>query len=86
MVFVDVQDWIGACHLPLCVPGFNVVGSVWSVLRPTGQANTGFTGPDHLVRRRRHGLRRIRYRGDIIDGCLTGTGLTLPAPRLQAQW
>lgn len=27
MVFVDVQDRIGACRLPLRVPGFNVVGS-----------------------------------------------------------
>ncbi|MFI5865361.1 IS630 family transposase, partial [Streptomyces sp. NPDC051546] len=41
--------------------------------------------PEHLIRRLRHGLRRIQYRSDIIDGCLTGTGLTLPTPRLQAQ-
>ncbi|MEU0786921.1 IS630 family transposase, partial [Streptomyces sp. NPDC006173] len=57
----------------------------WSTLRRTCQANTAFTDPEHLIRRLRHGLRRIQYRSDIIDGCLTGTGLTLPTPRLQPQ-
>ncbi|MEU0786835.1 IS630 family transposase, partial [Streptomyces sp. NPDC006173] len=57
----------------------------WSTLRRTCQANTAFTDPEHLIRRLRHGLRRIQYRSDIIDGCLTGTGLTLPTSRLQPQ-
>ncbi|MFD8110144.1 hypothetical protein [Streptomyces microflavus] len=86
MVFIDAQDWINACHLPPCAPEVNAVGSVWSILRRTSWANTGFTDPDRFVRRRCHGLRRIRCRGDVIDGCLTGTGLTPPTPRLQAQW
>nr|WP_159042581.1 hypothetical protein [Streptomyces sp. IGB124] len=40
-------------------------------------ANTAFTDSDHLMRQLRHGLRQIQYRSDIIDGCLTATGLIL---------
>ncbi|MCK7622174.1 IS630 family transposase, partial [Streptomyces sp. RS10V-4] len=39
------------------------------------QANTAFTDPDHLIRHIRHGLRRIPYRSDLIDGCPAATGL-----------
>ncbi|MFE9468689.1 winged helix-turn-helix domain-containing protein [Streptomyces virginiae] len=41
--------------------------------------------PGHLIRRLRHSLRQIQYRSDVLDGCLTGTGLTLTTPRLQGQ-
>ncbi|MFD5989711.1 transposase [Streptomyces cyaneofuscatus] len=75
--FIDAQDWITAYHLPPYAPDLNPVENIWSVLRRTTQANTAFTDPDHLIRRLRHGLSRIQYRGDIIDGCLTATGLIL---------
>ncbi|KPI17721.1 hypothetical protein OV450_8014 [Actinobacteria bacterium OV450] len=48
-------------------------------------AHTAFTDPDHLMRRLRHGLRQIQYRSHLIDGCLTGTGLTPTTPQLQSQ-
>ncbi|MFD3880147.1 transposase [Streptomyces microflavus] len=83
--FIDAQDWITAYHLPPYAPDLNPVEGIRSVLRLTTQANTAFTDPDHLIRRLRHGLRQIHYRNDIIDGCLTGTGLTLTTPRLQPQ-
>ncbi|WSP95846.1 transposase [Streptomyces sp. NBC_01233] len=83
--FIDAHDWINAYHLPPYAPDFNPVESIWSILRRTSQANTAFTDPEHLIRRLRYGLRQIQYRSDIIDGCLTGTGLTLPTPRLQPQ-
>ncbi|MEU2956847.1 IS630 family transposase, partial [Streptomyces xanthochromogenes] len=66
-------------------PDLNPVEGIWSVLRRTTQANTASTDPDHLIHRLRHGLRQIQYRSDIIDGCLTGTGLTLTTPRPQPQ-
>ncbi|GAA2934308.1 hypothetical protein GCM10020221_32530 [Streptomyces thioluteus] len=44
--------------------------------RKSSLANTAFTNPDHLARTLRTGLRVIQYRSDLIDGCLTGTGLT----------
>ncbi len=83
--FIDAQDWITAYHLPPYAPDLNPVEGIWSVLRRTTQANTAFTDPDHLIRWLRHGLRQIQYRSDIIDRCLTGTGLTLTTPRLQPQ-
>ncbi|AXG78990.1 IS630 family transposase [Streptomyces paludis] len=83
--FIDAQDWITAYHLPPYAPDLNPVEGIWSVLRRTTQANTAFTDPDHLIRQLRHSLRQIQYRSDIIDGCLTGTGLTLTTPRLQPQ-
>lgn len=83
--FIDAQDWITAYHLPPYAPDLNPVEGIRSVLRLTTQANTAFTDPDHLIRWLRHGLREIQYRSDFIDGCLTGTGLTLTTPRLHLQ-
>ncbi|WP_455712273.1 IS630 family transposase [Streptomyces flaveolus] len=83
--FIDAQDWLNVYHLPSYAPDLNPVEGIWSVLRRTTQANTAFTDPSHLIRRLRHGLRQIQYRSDIIDGCLTGTGLTPTTPRLQPQ-
>ncbi|WP_251061681.1 transposase [Streptomyces sp. ISL-100] len=83
--FIDAQDWITAYHLPPYAPDLNPVEGIWSLLRRSSQANTAFTDPDHLVRALRHGLRRIQYRSDIIDGCLTETRLKLTTPRLQPQ-
>ncbi|MEU2718682.1 DDE endonuclease, partial [Streptomyces sp. NPDC007205] len=31
--------------------------------------------PDDLITAVRRGLRRLQYRPDTLDGCLTGTGL-----------
>ena len=55
----------------------NPVEGVWSLLRRGPLANTAFTDPDHLERTLRRGLAHIQRRPDLIDGCLTGTGLTL---------
>ncbi|WP_159047399.1 IS630 family transposase [Streptomyces sp. XY332] len=83
--FIDAHDWLTVYHLPPYAPDLNPVEGIWSVLRRTSQANTAFTDPDHLIRRLRHSLRQIQYRSDIIDGCLTATGLTLTTPRPQPQ-
>ncbi|WP_399895296.1 transposase [Streptomyces sp. BBFR51] len=85
LAFIDAQDWLNVCHLPSYAPDLNPVEGIWSVLRRTTQANTAFTDPNHLIRRLRHGLRQTQYRSDIIDGRLTGTGLTPTTPRLQPQ-
>lgn len=83
--FIDTHDWIAAYHLPPYAPDLNPVEDVWSLLRRSSQANTAFTDPDHLMRALRHGLRRIQYRSDVIDGCLAATGLALTTPPLQPQ-
>ncbi|MEW2136619.1 IS630 family transposase [Streptomyces sp. NPDC005409] len=75
--FIDAHDWLTV--------DLNPGEGIWSVLRRTSRANTAFTDRDHLIRRLRHSLRQIQYRSDIIDGCLTATGLTLTTPRPQPQ-
>ena len=40
-------------------------------------ANTAFTDPDHLTRTLRQGLAHIQRHPELIDSCLTETGLTL---------
>ncbi|MFI5816452.1 hypothetical protein ACIA7S_36650 [Streptomyces sp. NPDC051643] len=42
---------------------------------------SAFTDPDHLTRTLRRGLAHIQRHPELIDGCLTETGLTLtPTP------
>ncbi|MFF5017850.1 IS630 family transposase, partial [Streptomyces sp. NPDC001165] len=48
-------------------------------------SNTAFTTPEHLIQTIRHGLRTIQYRPDLIDGCLAGTGLSLPSATTRVQ-
>ncbi|MGW2836168.1 IS630 family transposase [Streptomyces sp. NPDC001286] len=78
--FIDTQDWITCYFLPAYAPDLNPVEGIWSLLRRSSQANTAFTDPDHLMSTLRHGLRQIQYRSNLIDGCLTETGLTLTTP------
>jgi hypothetical protein len=39
--------------------------------------HVAFTDPDHLTRTLRRALSQIQHRPDLIDGCLTETGLTI---------
>lgn len=83
--FIETQDWITSFQLPSYAPDLNPVEGIWSVIRRTGQCNTAFTDPDHLIRVLRHNLRELQYRSDVIDGCLAATGLTLTTSRPQTQ-
>ncbi|WP_251021779.1 transposase [Streptomyces sp. ISL-98] len=83
--FIDAHDWITCYFLPAYAPDLNPVEGIWSLLRRSSQSNTAFVDPDHLMRTLRHGLRQIQYRGELIDGCLAGTGLTTTTSRQQAQ-
>lgn len=76
--FITGHGWITAFHLPPYAPDLNPVEGIWSLLRRSSQANTGFSDPDQFVRHLRHGLREIQYRSDLIEGCLTATGLFRP--------
>jgi transposase len=83
--FIDGHDWITSFQLPSYAPDLNPVEGIWSLVRRSGQCNTAFTGPDHLIRALRTRLREIQYRSDLLDGCLAATGLTLTTPRPEAQ-
>ncbi|WP_443732491.1 IS630 family transposase [Streptomyces coriariae] len=71
------HDWLTIVQLPSYSPDLNPVEGVWSLLRRGPMANTAFTDPDHLTRTLRRGLAHIQRHPELIDGCLTETGLTL---------
>ncbi|WP_435866089.1 transposase [Streptomyces xinghaiensis] len=77
--YIADRDWLTAYQLPPYTPDLNPVEGIWSILRRTTTANGTFADPHDLITAVRQGLRRLQYRHDVLDGCLTGTGL-VPAP------
>ncbi|GAA2415680.1 hypothetical protein GCM10010420_52120 [Streptomyces glaucosporus] len=71
------RDWLTIHYLPPYAPDLNPVEGIWSLLRRGWLSNIAFSTPEHLMQRIRRGLRHIQYRSDLIDGCLTETGLTI---------
>ncbi|MET7566862.1 hypothetical protein ABZS95_43830 [Streptomyces sp. NPDC005479] len=67
----------------------NPVEGIWSQLGRGLMANTAFANPDHLTRTLRPGLAYIQRHLELIDGCLTETGLGItphrPTPTREAQ-
>ncbi|MES5824609.1 hypothetical protein [Streptomyces sp. RG80] len=55
----------------------NPVKDIWSLLRRGPKANTAFTAPDRLTRSLRWRLAHIQRHPELIDGCLSETGLAL---------
>ncbi|MDN3267104.1 transposase [Streptomyces sp. MA15] len=74
------RDWLTVFQLPPHAPDPNPVEGIWSVLRRTATASRAFADPDDLTTAIRRGLRRLPYRPDVLDGCLTGTGLPRKPP------
>jgi transposase len=74
------RDWLTVFQLPPYAPDLNPVEGIWSVLRRTTVANRAFADLDDLISAVRRGLRRLQYRHDVLDGCLTGTGLRRQPP------
>lgn len=72
-----------ACHE--AKPSAEVSAFVHGVIRRSGQRNTAFTDPDHLMCVLRRRLRELQYRPDLLDGGLAATGLTLTTSPPEAQ-
>ena len=75
--FAEARDWLTIYYLPPYAPDLNPVEGIWSLLRRGWLSNVAFSAPEHLDQTIRHGLRHIQYHSDLIDGCLTETGLTI---------
>lgn len=78
--FAEARDWLTIYFLPPYAPDLNPVGGIWSLLRRGWLPNVAFSTPEPLVQRIRRGLRHIRYRSELIDGCLAETGLAIRPP------
>lgn len=74
--FIDAHtDWLQVFYLPAYAPDLNPAESVWSLLKRS-MANFLATDLDHLTAMIKHRLKVIQHHPDVIDGCLTTTGLT----------
>ncbi|MFF6794493.1 transposase [Streptomyces filamentosus] len=71
------RDWLTIHYLPPYAPDLNPVEGIWSLLRRGWLSNVAFSAPEHRVQRIRRGLRHIQYHSDLINDCLTETGLTI---------
>ncbi|QQC87036.1 transposase [Streptomyces alfalfae] len=78
--YIADRDWLTVSPLPPYSPDLNPVEGIWSVLRRTTTAHHAFAGPADLNTAVRRGLRQLQYRPDILNGCLTGTGLRHQPP------
>ena len=75
--FTAAQPWLEVFQLPSYAPDLNPMEGIWSVLKRGPLANVAFTSFAHLLQVIKHGLRKIQSQPALIDGCLTGTGLSL---------
>ena len=64
-------------QLPSYAPDLNPVEGIWPVLKGGVLANLAVASLGHLLRVIRHGLKKLQYQPGLIEGCLTGTGLSL---------
>lgn len=74
---VQAREWLEVEYLPSYAPELNPVEDVWSHVKGTGLANLAALSFAELSEAVRSGLRRLRYRPDLLDGFLAHTGLQL---------
>ncbi|WJV49012.1 transposase [Streptomyces flavofungini] len=83
----DHADWLTVFQLPSCAPDLNPQEGIWSLVkRDIGNLAAADLG--QITRAVKRRLKQIQYRPDLVDGCLTSTGLITddwPASRIQAQ-
>ncbi|CNG17814.1 Uncharacterised protein [Mycobacterium tuberculosis] len=65
-------------YLSAYAPELNPAESVWTLLKRS-MDNFLATDLDHLTGMIKHPLEVIQHDPDVIDGCLTPTGLTSPS-------
>ncbi|WSS89457.1 transposase [Streptomyces sp. NBC_01176] len=75
--FIDANaEWLTVFQLPTYAPDLNPQEGVWSLVkRDIGNLAAAYLG--QITRAVKRRLKRIQYRPELVDGCLTGTGLTL---------
>jgi transposase len=76
LFFVENEAWLTVFQLPTYAPELNPQEGIWSLIK-RGLADFAAANLDHLTQVIKHKLKRIQYRPDLIDGCLTETGLIM---------
>ncbi|MFC8708047.1 transposase [Streptomyces anulatus] len=71
----DHADWLTVFQLPSHSPDLNPQEGIWSLVkRDIGNFAAADLG--QITRAVKRRLKQIQYRPDLVDGCLTGTGLS----------
>ncbi|WP_331747320.1 hypothetical protein OG365_40255 (plasmid) [Streptomyces sp. NBC_00853] len=61
---------------PSYAPDLNPQEGVWALVKRT-IGNLAATNLDQMAKAVKRSLKQIQYRPHLVDGCLTGTGLTM---------
>ncbi|MFF2410462.1 transposase [Streptomyces sp. NPDC058092] len=72
------DDWLTVFHFPAYAPDLNPQEGIWSLVKRT-VCNLAAANLDQPATVVKHSLKKIQYRSHLINGCLTGTGLTMDA-------
>ncbi|KPC61315.1 DDE endonuclease [Streptomyces chattanoogensis] len=72
------DDWLTVFHFPAYAPDLNPQEGIWSLVKRT-IGNLAVANLDQLATAVKRSLKKIQYRPHLINGCLTGTGLTMDA-------
>ncbi|MFF1792550.1 transposase [Kitasatospora sp. NPDC058243] len=76
---IAARDRLTVFTLPACAPGLNPVEFLWAHAKRS-LANLATAALDRLEALVRNRLKRPQYRPAVLDGFLTGTGLTPDIP------
>ncbi|MFD9220189.1 transposase [Streptomyces sp. NPDC060064] len=69
-------DWLTVFQLPTYAPDLNPQEGIWSLVK-RDIGNLAAVDLSQITRAVKRKLKMIQYRLHLIDGCLTGTGMTL---------
>ena len=69
-------DWLTVFQLPAYAPDLNPQESVWSLVKQD-LGNLAAADLGQITRTVKRKLKMLQYRPQLLDGCLTGTGLAL---------
>jgi hypothetical protein len=76
---IATRSWLRVYQLPAYAPELNPVEKVWSTMKGS-LANLAVRTANELAAAVKNRLKRMQYRTRLIDGYLTGTGLSPPSP------
>ncbi|MBG0561553.1 transposase, partial [Actinoplanes aureus] len=74
---IAARSWLRVYRLPVYAPELNPVEKVWSTMKAS-LANLAVRTATDLTTAVKNRLKRMQYRHGLIDGYLTGTGLSPP--------
>jgi transposase len=75
--FIDANaEWLTVFRLPSYAPELNPTEGIWALVK-RDLGNLAATDLGGITRAVKHRLKGIRYRPDLVGGCIAATGLSL---------